>query len=224
MGEPEGVRTLARAQTPTGEVALRERDEDAGRVVHELIVNGAFAMDSVNVDSELALADCADVAGRSVLIGGLGLGYTAARVLDRGAARVCVVEQAVPLVDWARRGITPTLARVAGDPRVDLVAGRVQDALADAGAVWDVVLLDIDNGPSFLILPDNAGLYSRQGLATAWSRLAAGGSLVIWCETASPQLWERLRRLDPEAVEIGVPIVREGRRFDYVLYQAAKPN
>lgn len=162
MSGPDGMRTLARADTPTGEVALRERGE-GGDVVHELIVNGAFAMDSVNVDSELALAESVAVAGRSVLIGGLGLGCTAARVLDRGAARVRVVEQAAPLIDWAGRGITSTLARMADDPRVELAPGRVQDELADTAAAWDVILLDVDNGPSFLILDDNAGLYEAPG-------------------------------------------------------------
>ena len=87
--------TLARAETPTGEIALRRRGD-----ITELIVNGVFAMDSSEVTSEIALADASPL-GR-VLVGGLGLGYTAARLLERGASEVDVVELAAPLIDWAR--------------------------------------------------------------------------------------------------------------------------
>ncbi len=217
------LRTLARADTPTGEVALRERTQD-GAVVHELIVNGAFAMDSVDVSSELALADCATVAGCDVLIGGLGLGYTAARVLDRGAGRVTVAEQAAVLVEWAEAAMTPTLARVAADPRVSLVPRRIQDVIADDSPGWDVILLDVENGPSFLILADNAGLYESSGLVALWRRLKAGGTLAIWCEAPSPELWQRLCALDDGARELLVPVARDGRTFDYVLYMATKAN
>ena len=215
------LRTLARADTPTGEVALRERAAPAGPV-HELIVNGAFAMDSVDSSSELALAECVPVAGRRVLVGGLGLGYTARRLLELGAARVEVVEQAEPLIDWARRGLTPTLARVAGDPRVTLTPGRVQDALAP-GAGWDVFLLDVVNGPGFLILESNRALY-REGLPVALAALVPGGDLVIWSESASPELLARLRSLDAGAEELLLPIRREGREFSYALYRARRPG
>lgn len=225
--------TQLRADTPTGEVSLRVRAGEQGPI-EELVVNGAFAMDSVDVTSELALADCVAVAGRRILVGGLGLGYTTARLCDRGAAAITVVEQAAPLVSWARGGCTPTLARVAADPRVALRVGRIQDVLVEStregvaadgapSACWDVILLDVDNGPTFLILDENADLY-RDGLSDAWGCLADGGDLVIWCEAPSTDLSERLRALAGEVVVHTVPVAREGREFEYVLYRVRRPG
>ncbi len=207
--------TLARAETPHGEIALRRR----GAVV-ELIVNGVFAMDSVETASEIALADAAGAAPR-VLVGGLGLGYTAARLLDRGVERLDVVELAEPLVRWARDGITPELGRVASDRRVTLHVADVADWIVEHPGPWDAILLDVDNGPSFLIHDHNARVYDAALLATFVDRLAPGGVLLIWCEAPSPSLHATLQRLDAAASEIIVSVRREGRSFDYALYRAS---
>lgn len=204
---------LRRAETPAGEVVLRRRGE-----IIELIVNGVFAMDTVDVSSELALADAAgDPPGR-VLVGGLGLGYTAARLLSRGAA-VDVVERAAPLLDWARSGVTEQLGRLAVDPGVRLHHGDIVDFVNRTSDAWDAILLDVDNGPSFLIHDDNARVYSRAFLHTCLTRLAPGGSLLVWCESASPPLELTLRRL-ASVESIDIPVAREGREFSYTLYRA----
>lgn len=217
------IETLARADTPHGEVALRRRGDEV-----ELVVNGVFAMDTVETTSELALADAALAAvaapGRArVLVGGLGLGYTAARLLDGGVGALDVVELAGPLVDWARAGITDQLGRVASDPRVALHVGDVADWVAAHDGPWDALLLDVDNGPSFLIHDHNARVYSGPLLAGFLGRLAPGGVLLIWCEERSPGLLATLRGLDAAASEIVVPVEREGRHFDYALYRATRP-
>jgi len=218
--------TLARADTPHGEVALRRR----GGVL-ELIVNGVFAMDSAETSSEIALADAAP-AGR-VLVGGLGLGYTAARLLDRGARHLDVVELAGPLLDWARAGLAEPLARVAADPRVSLHHGDIADWIAGRPGPWDAVLLDVDNGPSFLIHDHNARVYDAALLSAFVDRLAPGGVLLIWCEARSPELLTTLDAVlaarpdadrTPRASEIIVAVEREGRRFDYALYRAERPQ
>ena len=101
-----GAVTLARADTPHGEVALRRRGE-----VLELVVDGAFAMDTVDTSTEVALAERAlrrHPAPHRVLVGGLGLGMTARAVLaDPRVHHVDVVELAEPLVCWARDGLVP---------------------------------------------------------------------------------------------------------------------
>lgn len=207
--------TLGRADTDHGEVVLRRRGD-----IVELVVNGVFAMDSVEVTSEYALADAAgDPPGR-VLIGGLGLGFTAARLLDRGATEVRVVELAAPLVTWARSAITEQLGRISADPRVDLVVGDIAEELSQQTAGWDAILLDVDNGPSFLIHDHNQRVYSEGLLAHALTLLNPGGTLVIWCETASPELEITLNRLAEKVELITVPVSREGRVFDYALYRA----
>ena len=131
MGVVDELRTLGRASGGRGETLLRERRRADGTVVHELVVNGVFAMDSTETTSERELAGFARAARGAVLVGGLGLGYTAAAVLDRqpGPERVDVVELDPHLVGWARQEVTPLLGRVARDPRTRLHVGDVAAAL-----------------------------------------------------------------------------------------------
>ncbi len=215
MGDHGGMETeiLGRAQTPDGEIVLRRR---SGTV--ELIVNGVFAMDTVDVSSELALADAAGPA-RRVLVGGLGLGYTAVRLLERGA-ELDVVERAGALLEWARQGVTPQLGRIAADPRVRLHHADIVSFVTTATGSWDAIVLDVDNGPSFLIHADNAEVYTEGFLRTGLSRLAPGGHLLVWCETASPLLELTLRRVSTVVEAIRIPVAREGREFAYTLYRA----
>jgi spermidine synthase len=213
-GRVQLSQTLGRADTPSGEIVLSRRGD-----VIELVVNGVFAMDSVEVSSELALADAAGSPPGRVLVGGLGLGYTAARLLEAGASTVRVVELAAPLIDWAREGITEQLGRIAADPRVELVAGDIADAITSAEPGWDAILLDVDNGPSFLIHDHNDQLYRESFLRRCLDLLTPGGCLVIWCETASPTLEITVKRIASVEV-VTVPVSRDGREFDYALYVA----
>ncbi|MFT4108527.1 hypothetical protein [Propionicimonas sp.] len=230
------------------DIVLRSRDG-----VTELIVNGVFAMDSAEVSSELALADA--VAGaRRVLVGGLGLGYTVARLLDGGAGHVRVVELSAALVDAARSGATPQLGALASDPRVDLRVGDIADAVGAAaddtipprarddghishtnGSIpcrsrderpcgWDAIVLDVDNGPTFLIHDHNADLYRVGFLRRCRDALAQRGHLVVWCEGASPDLATVLADIFGTVEAITVPVARGARRFDYVLYRATRHN
>lgn len=205
---------LGRAETPDGEILLRRRGS-----VDELIVNGVFAMDSVEASSELALADAAgDPPGR-VLVGGLGLGFTAVRLLERGA-QVDVVERAGPLLEWAHAGLTEQLGRVATDPRANLHHSDIVRFVNAATDTWDAIVLDVDNGPSFLIHTDNAAVYTEGFLRTCLTRLTPGGHLLVWCETASPPLEIALRRVSTSVETIDIPVAREGREFTYTLYRA----
>jgi spermidine synthase len=207
---------LARADTPAGEIALRRRDG-----VVELVVNGAFAMDSAEVSSELALADAAGSPPGRVLVGGLGLGYTVARLLEAGAEGVRVVELAAPLLAWARAGLTEQLGRVAADPRVELVHGDIAEQVT---GTWDAILLDVDNGPSFLIHDHNQRVYAEEFLRTCLAAVTPGGRLAIWCETASPELAATLTRITGTVELISVPVTRQGRSFEYALYLALSPR
>lgn len=226
-GAPEAGRgspvTLARVDTPAGEVTLRRRGE-----VLELIVDGAFAMDTVDTSTEVALArealDRHDAPAR-VLVGGLGLGVTVRAVLaDDRVAHVDVVELAAPLVRWAREGLVPELAGLADDPRCDLHVADVAAVLAGAAGPagpWDVVLLDVDNGPDFLVHEENAALYAAPALRRARSRIASGGVLVIWSSHRAPELLatlEAVARPGDRASETALVVLRGGRELGYALY------
>lgn len=221
--------TIARADTAHGEVALRRR----GGVL-ELVVDGAFAMDSLDTTTEVelgrvALADHDHP--RRVLVGGLGLGFTARTVLaDARVERLDVVELAAPLVDWARDGLVPELAGLEDDDRCRLWVADVAQVLsgaADPSGPWDLVLLDVDNGPDFLVHAHNAALYSDAGLAAAARSLAPGGRLVVWSSHAAPGLLAALdavaRRTGGASQERVLSVAREGREFEYALYELAAP-
>ena len=141
---------------------LRERRPDGGgSTVLELRANGTFVMDTAEHASERALADAAlDAVAdpRRVLVGGLGLGFTLDRVLgDSRVEHVDVVEIEPALVDWMRDGTIPHGRRLLADSRARVVVADIARAVAEAGdATYDVVLLDVDNGPDQLVHDANA--------------------------------------------------------------------
>jgi spermidine synthase len=126
----ETIQTIARHTGPRGEVVLRRR-LGAGTPVEELIINGAFAMDSSEGSSERLLGELALPSGRArrVLVAGLGLGYTVAAICAKDVDAIDVVEIEQCLIAWANQGLTAMLAAVSLDPRVRLHA-------ADVGVSW----------------------------------------------------------------------------------------
>jgi spermidine synthase len=224
----ETLDTLGRHSGPRGEVVLRRR-HGADGTVEELIVNGVFAMDSTDTWTERRLAEVAlaDRAARKVLVGGLGLGYTAAELLSGEVETVDVVEIEGCLVEWAYAGLTATLAAVAADPRVTLHVADVTAVLTGGldhrlQGPWDAIVLDIDNGPDFLIHGANSALYTEPNLAAAYAALNEGGTLAIWCQGPAPELLATLRRISPTARPHPFERVREGRRLSYVIYTATR--
>ncbi|WP_138732998.1 hypothetical protein [Modestobacter excelsi] len=212
---------LGRDSGVHGEVVLRRRG-----TVTELVVDGVFAMDDVDTSTERALATEAlrrcPGADLRVLVGGLGLGWTAATVLaDPRVAELDVAELQPALVGWATDGLLPGLPELPAE-RLRLHAGDVADTLAGSPSHWDAVLLDVDNGPAFLVHQSNAGLYADAGLTTALAALRPGGVLGIWSSDPAPELAERLATLPGTAAveHLVLPVERDGRRFDYAIVVA----
>jgi spermidine synthase len=208
-------------------VVLRRRITD-GRSVEELIINGAFVMDSSETSTERLLADLALPAGRAqrVLIGGLGLGYTVNAVAAKEVDAIDVVEVEQCLIDWAYQGITATLAAVASNPQVHLYARDIKRVLEGAvdqpAGPWDAIVLDVDNGPDFLIHGENRRLYTRTCLNAAYSQLTSGGTLAIWCQHPAPQLLAILEGIAPSAQEHVIDTSRGRRSFPYTIYTISR--
>ncbi len=225
----EEMVTLARSAADGYEIALRRRFTNE-RATDELIVNGAFAMDSTHTASEIALAEALGPNPGHALVGGLGLGYTAAALLDMGATQLDIVELSSPLIDWATAGLTEVLARVADDARVRIRHGDVATLLCGQPTIpglfgpWDSICLDIDNGPSFLIHEDNARLYTTEGVQAALGHLKPGGKLAIWSQAPSKEFWFDLISLDPTATERLVAVELGNRRMDYAIYTVHAPQ
>ncbi len=225
----DDVRTLGRSMEDGFEIALRRRG-DGAQAIDELIVNGAFAMDSAETLSERVLAESVGPNPGSVLVGGLGLGYTALALLEMGATQVDVVELSGALISWAKDGLTGSLAELTADPRVRLHHGDIADVLQAQAALpglfgpWDAICLDVDNGPAFLIHAKNATVYEPETLASALDHLVPGGHLAIWSEGPSKELWYDLLQLDGSATEQLVPLKRGNRELDYAIYLVTKPD
>lgn len=217
---------IARATGAGGELVLRHRLEDAGPVL-ELRANGVFVMDTEETSSERAMATATLAASRldgavprRVLIGGLGLGFTLAQVLeDPFVEQVTVVEIEPALVGWMHDGTVPHGPPLFTDDRVSVVVADVAQALREAApASYDLVLLDVDNGPGYLVHDENAALYEAPLLAVVRDALAPGGSAVIWSAFEEPELPSEISTVFGSCRSLAIPVDLQGRDEHYWLY------
>ncbi len=222
---------MARSESERGELVLRERrpgdDRAGGPTVLELRANGTFVMDTSEHVSERALADAALQVveePRRVLVAGLGLGFTLNQVLgDRRVEHVDVVEIEQALVDWMRDGTIPHGRQLLADDRVRVVVADVVQAVTEAGpASYDVVLLDVDNGPAHLVHEANAAIYDESFLRRVHDRLNPAGALVVWSADRSPELVERLRSVFGDVEEHEHAVRLQERDERYWLYAARR--
>lgn len=174
-------------------------------------VDGAELMTSAVHDSEdelsrLACRRLVHLPEPSLLIGGLGMGFTLAAALKETGpkARVTVAELVPGVVDWNRGPLAELAGRPLDDPRVTV---RVQDVallLQTEEAAFDGVLLDVDNGPEGLVRAANDWIYSGDGLASAYTALRPGGVLAVWSSTPEKSFAMRLRRVGFKVEEVRV--------------------
>jgi spermidine synthase len=176
-----------------GAISLRRRREPTLDVdVFEAKLDDDFLMSSLFTVAEVELArlGLAAVAGDrlDVLVGGLGLGYTAVTVLDEERVASLVVVEALPeVVGWHERGLLPTSDRLTSDPRCRLAT---EDFFATVGSGsvlpgttdFDALLVDIDHSPRHVLHPSHAAFYTVEGLAATRERLRRGGVLALWSD------------------------------------------
>ncbi|WP_404387340.1 spermidine synthase [Humibacillus xanthopallidus] len=181
--------------TPLGPISLRRRLEPSLQVdVYEVKLGDEFLMSSLFPVAEIELARLGLAAVSAdrldVLVGGLGLGYTAATALeDDRVASVSVIEALAPVISWHDRQLLPDTANLTTDPRTDLVQGdffALARGHAGSGpglpARFHAVLLDIDHTPHHVLHPSHAAFYSADGLRQLASRLHPGGAFALWSD------------------------------------------
>ena len=217
---------IARAETERGDVVLRRRTSETAPDVLELRVNGVFVMDTLETTSEIELAaqalDLVDEPG-AVLVGGLGLGYTLQRVLaDVRVERAVVVEIEEPLVEWMRNGTVPHGPALLADARATVVNADIAMAIAEARSTYDLVLLDVDNGPGYLVHEGNEAVYEEQFLRRCHDVLSPGGVLVIWSANPAPELLASMREVFGAAEEQDHDVLLQDRPESYYLYLARR--
>ena len=213
---------VARAETGRGELVLRRRVEERAPDVLELRANGVFVMDTRETGSEIRLAEAALELvedPREVAIGGLGLGFTLQRVLaDQRVGRVTVVEIEEDLVAWMRDGTVPHGPALLADKRVQIVVADIATAVAEATRSYDLVLLDVDNGPGFLVHDRNALLYEHAFLAMTARILNPGGALAVWSSARSTTLEDALEEVFGNSSVAPQQVSLQGRDEKYYLY------
>lgn len=205
-------------QTPMGELTLRRRRSPSldGELVYEVKLNGQFLMSSAVTQSEVALADLAirafgDDRPCDVLVGGLGLGYTADAALRHANVRqVRVVEYIGTVIEWHHRRLVPAAERIMGDPRCEVVHEdffqHVGEMPAQYQQQYDIVMLDIDHSPEALLHPAHARFYSKDGLEHLCMHLNLGGIFALW--SAGPPDGAFMDRLQHVFREVEVHPIR----------------
>jgi spermidine synthase len=184
--------------TPLGELVLRRRwDPAVGREIHEIKLSDEFLMSSMFTVAEVELARfaLAELAPASVemavdvVVGGLGLGYTAQAVLENPSVRsLIVVDALAAVIEWHERGLIPAGTELTADPRCHLIHSDFFAMLRSGGGfgptvrdrLWHAILVDIDHSPRHLLHPSHADLYQPGGLRRLGARLHPGGVFALW--------------------------------------------
>ena len=192
----------------------------------EVILNGAFLVSTENDASSRAIVSAArpHVAGGAldVLIGGLGLGYAFDEALSwPDVSHVTVAEFEPTVMRWFRehggeRAARAATAEAAGRAVIELA--DVADVLRARAASYDLVSLDTDNGPEWLVREENAGLYSAAGARLVRRALRPGGVAVFWSPDTYPAFERLLRSVFARVTVEGAEDVVGGRRHDYAMY------
>jgi spermidine synthase len=195
-------------KTELGELILRRRRMVSleGAEVFEIKLGASFLMSSLFTKVEVALAELAlaelQADALDVVVGGLGLGYTARAALQNPAVKSVVVVEALPaVIDWHRRGLVPLGAQLTSDPRCRFFHGdffRLADSAAldpeSPGKRFHAVLLDIDHSPQDLLHPSHASFYHGNALRRLAAQLHPGGVFAMWSD--DPPEEEFLQALD----------------------------
>ena len=186
--------------TPLGDLILRRRRmamlDDL--IVYEVLLGEGYLMSSLFHDVEEALADLGLAATEGealdVVVGGLGLGYTAVAALrDPRVAELLVVDALAPVIEWHEKGLVPLGPVLTGDPRCRFVhadffalaaAPEIGFDPERAGRKFHAVLLDIDHSPQNLLDERNGAFYSTDGLRRLAAQLHPGGVFALWSDDA----------------------------------------
>ncbi len=203
---PSNFKILAYESTPLGILILRRREllSEPGTVVTEVTLNHEFLMSSYHTASKRALASVAlDMfKGQNiqVLVGGLGLGYTASEVLasDR-VDQVEVVELLPQVIGWLDQDLIPLADSLQGDPRLLVSQGDIYERLWHPPIrQFDVILIDVDHSPEDHLNSANNLFYMEAGLQRARLHLAKDGILGVWSYAESSPFADALRQVFPE--------------------------
>ena len=192
--------------TPMGVLSLRRRKHlSSGVDIFEIKLGDEFLMSSQFTAAEIELARLGLAVLKrknlEVVVGGLGLGYTAQAALENpGVRSLIVVDALAEVIEWHEQGLLPLGPRLTGDPRCRLVSGDFFAMTETAtgydpdrpGRRFDAVLVDIDHSPQNLLHPRHAALYRPEGLKKLAEHLHPGGVFALWSNDPPDDAFERM--------------------------------
>jgi spermidine synthase len=222
---PWSVLDSAALPDGSGELRLKQRGGE-----FSIMLGSNELMNSRLSGSEEALAKlaCARLAGRprpSILIGGLGMGFTlrAALAALPPEAQVEVAELIPAVPAWARGPMAAVFAGCLDDPRLRLTIADVAAVIGAGKGRYDAILLDVDNGPEGLTVAGNDRLYGPAGLAAAKAGLRPGGVLAVWSSGPDHGFTRRLRQAGFAVEEVTARARRGGGGARHVIWLASRP-
>jgi spermidine synthase len=206
---------IERALTPRGEIQLQRRGAD-----YEIIINGVFLMATYNGQSERLLVRAAlktTRAPRRILIGGLGVGYSLAEALScLSLERVTVVEIEEKIIEWNRSYLADFSNNSLDDPKTSLIHADLIRWMSQVQDKFDVICLDIDNGPDWVAFEENNFLYGDAGLDALSQLLNPNGVVSFWSASSSPSFAGRLKKHFSFVEELEAPRGRGEPDYIYI--------
>ena len=221
-------RNLGETRTPNGSrFSLHEHNGE-----YFLKLNGTQLMGSNATVSELLLADLAcefrDFRPHArILIGGLGLGFSLKRVLEitGPSAQVEVAELLPDVVKWNREFLLDLNGALLDDPRVKVTTGDVFECIRKGGpAKYDAILLDVDNGPTSFVQPQNSRLYTGNGFKVIRRSLTPGGRVAFWSADKEPAFFAHFSRSGFFVQDVPTKSYERAKRLAHHIYVGEKTD
>lgn len=229
------IEILAYEPTLLGILCLRRRESvsNPGTIITEVTLNHEFLMSSYLTASERELAgsglrrattstglksDCL-----KVLVGGLGLGYTAAEALKSERVAVVEVVEFLPeVVRWLNDDLIPLADQLKNDERLKITHGDIYATLTEpAKRTFDLVLIDVDHSPEDVLGDQSHGFYTEEGLSKARTHLSPAGVIGIWSYAADTPLLEKMKlvfdEVDVEEVTVWNDLINE-QQTDWLFF------
>jgi spermidine synthase len=207
-----------------GEITLRRRGSE-----FSIRTDDTELMNSRLHGSEDALAELtcnrADKSNLQILIGGLGMGYTlAAAIKQSGSKTQITVSELIPaVVKWNRKHLGHLAGNPLDNPRVTLKTEDVAKTIEKKESAWDVILLDVDNGPEGLTQKANDQLYNKSGLKALFFALCSKGILGIWSANNDDAFTHRLKQTGFLVQTIGMRARKSKKGSKHTIWIATKP-
>ena len=211
---------IERALTKHGEIQLQKRGSD-----YEIIFNGTFLMATYNGASEKLLVRAAIEAAawpKAVLIAGLGVGFSLAEALQYPAVeKVKVIEIEKKIIEWNRTHLAVYSNNALSQPQVEVVNADFIEWMGSSREKFDVICMDIDNGPDWVVMEANNELYSDAGISNLLKLINKNGAVSFWSAARSGPFEQRLKKWfnSVKVLEIG----NQRGEPDYI-YLATGPN